>query len=113
MDGHVYFSLRDDYGFQPLNTPRGLEITSTEDPEASYILPSGEVNFYSYSPSLMDLVHPFRPSGKIIAEVNYPDDGSDFRMYLSGSEQQFQELDREIMNILEQLDSPEYFKKIL
>jgi len=68
MSVQLYAKIRDAYGFDTVNRQKGLEITEDRSPEASYTLPEGEVNLYSYSPSLRDRFHPLKPSGSVIAE---------------------------------------------
>lgn len=113
MTHQLYVKVRDAYEFETVNRDRGLEITEGRSPEASYNLPEGEMNLYSFSPSLRDRVHPFRPSGSVIVETFLQMGDIEREMYLSGTESQFLEMDEEIIEMLEQEDSPDYCKKIL
>ncbi len=105
--------IRDIYGFEPFNRSRGLKITEERTPEATYHIPEGEFDVYSHEPSIGDLIHPFRPSGNIIIEVSLNFGSYGHEMFLAGDDEQFEELDKDILNRLEEDRSPEYFKKIL
>ena len=113
MSQELYSMLEETHDFQVFNRHQGLEITEDRTPEASYVLPQGEMNLYSYSPSFKDTVHPFRPSGSVIAEVFLSSGDEKIAMYLSGSPSQFESLDEELLDILDSEASPEYYKKIL
>lgn len=113
MSHELYIKVRDVYEFDSVNKDRGLEITEGRTPQASYALPKGEMNLYSFTPSIRDRIHPFRPSGSVIAEIFLEMGEAERPMYLSGTESQFEKMDEDIIDILEDQDSPEYCKKIL
>lgn len=112
MGHQLYLQMRDEYDFQPFNADLGVTETLEREPETSYVLPEGQANFYTYSPSFTDLIHPFRPSGSIIVEVPVQMGDSEYEMFLSGNDEKFIEFDKDVMERLEEADE-KYYKKIL
>lgn len=113
MSQELYHWMQENSGFKPVNRDRGLELSEDRSPEASYNLPNGEVRLYSHSPSLKDILHPFRPSGTVIAEVVFEMDDLFYEMYLNGTDEDFETFDENVMQMLEEEQEPEYCKKIL
>jgi hypothetical protein len=105
MPDPVYEILEED--LSSLNSGRGRQITYGKDPEVTYQLPESEINIYSHEPTLEDLIHPFRPSGTILIEAFL--DGR--RKFFSASGDEFESLDRHIMERIEGLDSFRGYKQ--
>ena len=112
MGHELYLEMRDEYGFQSFNRNHGVEETLDRSPKASYVMPEGRADFYTYSPSLMDLFLPFRPSGSLIVEVQVQMGDSEHEMYLSGDDKDFIEFDKDVMERLDDTED-QYCKKIL
>lgn len=107
MADSVYDILEGE-GFSTFSTGRGREMTYTEDPLLTYRLPNADINIYRHEPSVGDLLHPFRPSGTFIAET-FLDEG---RKFFSGSDEDFESFDEQVMERIDKLDSSQYYKEL-
>lgn len=104
--------MEDEFGFTALNQSMGNKLSLGRMPDATYHLRDGTVNMYSYSPSLGDRIHPFRPSGEVLVEVGYLSEDL-FSMYLVGDIEDFEDFDDTAMELLEAESNPDYYKEIL
>jgi hypothetical protein len=86
MSNITYKFLEEEYDLQLFNTDIGEQLTENRDPEAVYVLSDLEIKLYE-SPEygLIDLIHPFRPSGDIIVEVDSPEQTRGYEMFLDGT----------------------------
>ncbi len=108
-----YFrSLSENYDFETVNSSRGREIVSGRQPGAEYVLPEGKLGLFEYETGFRELLHPFRPSGNILVEFEPSTIEADIRLYLSGDEQAFRELDQDLLDRIDSLDS-DYKKQII
>ncbi|MBC5793468.1 MAG: hypothetical protein H8Z69_05560 [Nanohaloarchaea archaeon] len=107
-----YRSLIENYAFQALNASRGRETVFERNPGARYELPEGEINLYKHEPDLEDLIHPFKPSEEIIIEFRPENMKNDLQLYACGDEEAFQEMDKDLLERLDTLES-DYRKQIL
>jgi len=114
MSDFSYNFLEQEYDLRLFNTDFGRELTESRDPDVVYVLSDLEIRLYE-SPEygLVDLIHPFRPSGDIIVEVDSPEQTRGFEMFLDGTKDSFQKLDDGLMKRIESEGSKDYYKKIL
>lgn len=106
--------LQDEYNLRTFNTDFGREITESRDPDVEYSLSDLKIRVYE-SPeySFIDLIHPFRPSGDIIVELDNPDLARGYEMFLDGDIESLEELDKELMSQIESERSADFYKQIL